>query len=1167
MLTIYKASAGSGKTYTLALEYIKTLLGLKVNGDEDRFMLNSPGHVPGGRRQPRRHRGILAITFTNKATEEMKTRIIKELDLLGHIPANGGKDTNYAAALMEIFGCTREELREAAVLALKELLEDYSNFNVSTIDSFFQTVLRTFAREIDRQGDYNVEIDDDFAVRSGIGLMLDDLNYGSPGHAGRILGWIRRYSMQKIGDGQSFNVFNRSGSILLSLNNYVKSICGETFRRRSEEMREYFDDPSRITLFKEHLEEEGCKTSSLLKDLACKVRDALASENFDPQILPPGLRDLLRTALEGKRPEAELGIGDPSKAKTIKKFLDNGDPSGAYVRKYLPKAGKQYIFPSGNVSELISRFVTAVYRTETRLRIFDRLSAACVDLEFLAYTWRYIERYRRENNLILLSDTNELLKRIINDAEMPFIYERLGMRLTNLLIDEFQDTSRMQWENLRPLVANSLSSGYDDLIIGDEKQAIYRFRNSDSSMLRHTVAEVDFPGSHRIKGSGKGENTNHRSAPGIVRFNNTLFRRMARQLGDQSYSNVEQAIPDRLLGLSAYVKLQFVPKEGIAVPPLSGEGKPVVAGTLELMAREILRQHASGYRWSDIAVLVRTRKEASQAVEYLMREHPAIRVLSDEALLLESSGAVRRIVSMLKLVSRSYSRRKTDDNEDEDKPVFASRGDIMMMISRYDFFVGEGHSPDDALALALGDSTTGHDTLDADIMTIRRENPSNLVALVEAIIAAKISPARRREEFAYITAFQDAVIDFSARNNPSISAFLDWWDSHKDVLAITSSPTTDAVTIMTVHKSKGLEWDCVHIPSASWKMSRSDENIWLDMSALDDIPEEIRPPMLLTATSPLFGLEDSPFRKEYLADRAEQIADNLNITYVALTRAARELCVFCPLGPVTQRNPEPDPVGVGADILNAITLPADSEESTSSTLADLAACYDPETRTLQYGTPTQAGHHNPAEGTENMRRAGIYEVVSRSDMRELTRIDDLTSAHIDPGDEQDKEITDTTADIPGDSPLAMQLAEAADRGSKLHSVLASMRTADDLQPALARMAVQTHLPPEIKDEYCGILAGAFDSAGELARSWFAPDCRVLAERSIYVPGTEETFRPDRVVIHPDGRTSVVDYKFTSAPRKSHRHQIATYVSLLTSMGYTNVSGYLWYPELRKIIKI
>ncbi len=1165
MLTIYKASAGSGKTYTLALEYIKTLLGLKVSGSEDKFVLNSPDYAPGGRRQPRRHRGILAITFTNKATEEMKTRIIKELDLLGHIPAPGAKDANYAEALTGIFGCTREQLRDAASLALKELLEDYSSFNVSTIDSFFQTVLRTFAREIDRQGDYNVEIDDDFAVRSGIGLMLDDLNYGSPGHADRILGWIRRYSMQKIGDGQSFNVFNRSGSILSSLNSYVKSICGETFRRRSEEMREYFDDPSRITLFKEHLDNEARKASSLLKKLASEIRDGLSAGNFDPQILPSGLRDLLRTSLEGKRPEVELGIGDPSKAKTIKKFLDGDDLSGAYVKKYLPKAGKQYILPADSVSELISRFVATVYSSETRLRIFDRLSAACVDLEFLAYTWRYIERYRHENNLILLSDTNELLKRIINDAEMPFIYERLGMRLTNLLIDEFQDTSRMQWENLRPLVANSLSFGYDNLIIGDEKQAIYRFRNSDSSMLRHTVANVDFPDSHRIKGSGKGENTNHRSAPGIVRFNNTLFRRMARQLGDQSYSNVEQAIPDRLLDLSAYVKLQFVPKEGIAVPPLSGKGEPVIADTLELMAREILRQHASGYRWSDIAVLVRTRKEASQAVEYLMREHPSIRVLSDEALLLESSEAVRRIVSMLKLVSRSYSRRKSA--EEEDAPVFASHGDIVMMISRYDFFVGEGRSPEDALALALGDSATGHDTLDADIMTVRRENPSNLVALVEAIIAAKISPARRREEFAYIAAFQDAVVDFSARNNPSLSAFLDWWDSHKDVLAITSSPTTDAVAVMTVHKSKGLEWDCIHIPFASWKMSRTDENIWLDMSPLSDIPEEIRPPMLLTATNSLFGLDDSPFRKEYLADRAEQIADNLNTTYVALTRAARELCVFCPLGPATQRNPEPDPVGVGADILNAVTLPADSEESSSPTLADLAACYNPETRTLEYGAPTRANHPASTEAPKNLRRAEIYEVVSRSDVRELTRVDDLTSAHIDLGGEQDKEITDLPSDIPGNSPLALQLAAAADRGSKLHNVLASIRTSDDLPAALDRMAVAAHLTPEAKEEYGAILANAFESAGELARSWFAPDCRILAERSIYVPGTEETFRPDRVVIHPDGSTSVVDYKFTSEPRKSHRAQIATYVRLLTSMGYTDVSGYLWYPELRKIIKI
>ena len=199
MLTIYKASAGSGKTYTLAYEYVKLLLGVKPQGQQN-YILNSPKYL-GSDTSSARHRHILAITFTNKATEEMKSRIIKELGILAADHSDGSDASNYAEGLIKEFGCSREELREVADKSLRSLLFDYHHFNVSTIDSFFQTVLRAFAREVDRQGDYGIELNDKFAVASGISMMLDDLNYGNPPKRNEILRWIRNYTMELIESG------------------------------------------------------------------------------------------------------------------------------------------------------------------------------------------------------------------------------------------------------------------------------------------------------------------------------------------------------------------------------------------------------------------------------------------------------------------------------------------------------------------------------------------------------------------------------------------------------------------------------------------------------------------------------------------------------------------------------------------------------------------------------------------------------------------------------------------------------------------------------------------------------------------------------------------------------------------------------------------------------
>ena len=1144
MLTIYKASAGSGKTYTLAFEFIKNVLGLKI-GDNGQYVLNIDKYAPDGRRRPCRHRSILAVTFTNKATEEMKARIIKELDMLSRIPQSGMKDAAYAAELVRLFGCMRAELSEASAVALRELLHDYRMFNVSTIDSFFQTVLRTFAREVDHQGDYGIEMNDDFAVRQGIGLMLDDLNYGNPPAASRMSRWIRDYMMLQIEEGKSFNIFNRSARLLSGLAAYVSKACGEDFKLHAEAMAEYLADPARLAAFGREVTAVRRTLMESLHDLAAEVDKAFEAEGQKEMVIPSSVRNLIAAAREKRLPtDAQLA------GKTNLKFRDavSYDASELYVKSHAIKAGaKEYIFPSGKFTETLQDFVRKVYAASVEATILADVASSCTDLEFLSFALGYIERFRRENNIILLSDTNELLKRIINGADAPFIYERMGVYLSTYMFDEFQDTSAMQWDNFRPLVAESLARGSDSLIIGDVKQSIYRFRNSDSSLLDHVVGHHDFPAYSISRGENPGENSNYRSSPGVVRFNNTFFRHLAGEFGVPGYDNIVQSVPEKNLEFPYYVCIRSA---GSLLPDeASGCSTP----EFEFTTREIIRQHDAGYFWSEIAVLVRNRTQAAAFVDFLKKNHPEINVISDEALLLENSSAVRLIVSMLKLVDRSFADTPSARDVDDALPAFASRSEVMMMISRYDLFVGEGYSPSEALGLAIdaGDSAS---LLTGEVRRIKERNPSDLVALVETIIARKITEEQRRQEHAYISAFQDELIAYCEVYPPSLHAFLGWWNANSDRLSIASAPSTDAVAVMTIHKSKGLEWPCVHVPLASWEFKRDSETVWMPTDRLRDMFTSEPPPILQVRTGKKYAEESSPFSVYYKRNIAAQLADNMNISYVTFTRAARELNIL-----FSEKS------DIGAALMSEFNRQPSDDERTSAMLMPLADFYDPESRTFVFGEPTvPAGLDRKKNDSGDDEKP--YRVVFRDDARELTSIDNGALAmDLDIGDEESPDITDD-ADACNGVNAALR-REMAERGNELHNILASMATPEDLERVVAASVASGRIDAMRAGEFAGILRKAFDEAGDEVIRCFSTEAKVLAERSIYDAAQGAVFRPDRIVSFPDGSTSVIDYKFTSEPRPSHRAQVLNYISLLRQMGYEDISGYLWYPELRLTIKV
>jgi ATP-dependent exoDNAse (exonuclease V) beta subunit len=1160
MLTIYKASAGSGKTFTLALEYIKLLLGIK--GEDGKYYLNSRHYAPDGCRTPNRHRGILAVTFTNKATEEMKTRIIKEIDALKHIPALPKDDSPYAQKLIDTFHCSREELAEAAGYALTELLTDYMHFNVSTIDSFFQMVLRTFAREVDRQGDYEIELNDRMAFNIGVGLMLDDLNYGATDENSRMHNWINGFTSRKIDDSKSFNIFNRTSNVLSSLTGYVNAISSEQFKEFADRTLEYLECDPNLTNFRKELTD--C-IDSLLTDAAKAASSALEDwklEGYDNAALPAIVMELLTKANNSEA--IDITRFNTASAKYA---MDPGalnDRAKLYVKKYCPTVKKEHILPPEYLDERIKEALLTIYDTTFKVTICREVLDACDGLEFIGFTWKYIDQFRKENNLILLSDTNDLIYRIIKNSDMPFIYERLGVMLTNFLIDEFQDTSHMQWRNLKPLVANSLDDQHDNLIIGDEKQAIYRFRNSDSSMLHYSVANVDFPTQHVIKGARPGENTNYRSASGIVLFNNSVFKRIAALDDLHVYDNVAQTLKPRSAEEEALMT-SYITITDVANVEQDEHG---YEASYKLTAEGILRQHDAGYKWKDIVVLVRKRSDAVNIINYFMEYYPEIQLASEEALMLTNSQAVRLIVSLLKLLDVSYQADNAGPNVEAGE--YGSMQDTLLMISRFEYHMGNLHhdsavanTPTDALLAALNPDATATSSIYDEIKEIRDKKPSNLISLVETIIELRIPPEQRAREFAYIAAFQDLVIDYCSRNNPSIHSFTTWWDDNKDKLAVNASAESDAVNIMTVHKAKGLEWDCVHIPFAAWELTKTDASLWVDLKPMEEFGIEQHPPVIYLKSSKALNSEESPLRFQISADLVAQLVDNINTAYVALTRPARELNICY------NSNSSKFSSSFGAKLLEALKLPHRDPDGHPELYMDLSEYFDEQTNSFAYGEPTIPLPKKKTSSPLCTRAVPEYVVVHRADTSKLTTIEDAVSlkSSLDIGNDEDKAPTKEESQVKEVKITDEELNRRTQRGLWLHNVLADMTRLDDLDQAMQRMNARQPLDDDIFEEYHQNLVEAFERIPSYRDRWFVEPHDILTESAIYDPDYDKVLRPDRLVFFDDGSVEIVDYKFTSGELAGHVAQVTSYVNLLRQMGYDSVSGYLWYPLKGEVVKV
>lgn len=894
MLTIQRASAGSGKTYTLAKKYILNLIAYKKS--KDKWLLRNKRQIEDAIQH------ILAITFTNKATNEMKQRIVENLSQLATAEYADINDkyinsVSYLRDFQHFLKSDYKSIGIAASHALKIILNNYSLFKISTIDSFFQEILRTFTFEANINDSYQLEIDSTFINENALDSAIHELDT-HPSKMGHAALWFKILMKEEATNSQIWNPFSKrasSRSIYSRLRQALQQLGKEDFKSIKEALDIYFSDPIKV--------QQLPRIYFTLRDFAIKERDNQLKR------LRQHLNNIENLILSNGYSEKELQSTFLNKLPKIRNFNKDTAKIDFQFNKILTDQTvfkKKYFTPNNPLDiealqmfELLNNWIPK----DSYYKAWKIYSPLLPYLGLILETRAFLSQVLESNNLIQLSDTSYILQKIIRNDDAPFVFERLGNRINHFLIDEFQDTSRMQWQILYPLLNESIAQGKDSLIIGDPKQSIYRFRNAEHSLITKVVPNT-FK-NHVEEGKTPEENTNWRSHTQIVEFNNHFFTALANEMTILSasnggatdfsdlYKNVIQK-PNNEEG-KGYVEIKFFQKpentddtDDISENPEDAKGwfEKVVLDNIPVLVSSLIKRN---YQQEDICILVNTNNEGKQVIKSLISyndnlppnsEH--INFLSEESLLVSSSQAIEFIIGVLSKIA--YPIKKISEKEGKNTKQRYFNWDTLK--SDFDIFAGKHKelSQLEKLMTFLNQEDTEINLNEF----MKHLSAPTLPALVETIISRFLDEDSLKSEALYLSSFQDIVAEFSAGFQDDPALFLEWWYSKGCRMSVTAPEGTNAVQIMTIHKSKGLEFKCVIVPFANDRFTYlKDEWRWI---VPHQYPGIEFPPVVPIKTNSM--LKNSNHERIYNEFYDQVLTDKLNMYYVAFTRAKNELYIF-----------------------------------------------------------------------------------------------------------------------------------------------------------------------------------------------------------------------------------------------------------------------------------
>lgn len=1062
-LKVYKASAGSGKTFTLALEYIKLLV-------ED----------------PLAYRNILAVTFTNKATGEMKERILSKL----YGVANRLKSAaDYMDKLKEqLPGVDEETIAKRAKTALDYILHDYGHFRIQTIDAFFQTVLRGMARELDLKGDMEISLDGNELLDDAVDTYIKELE---PETAGLVQ--VINFIKDRIESGNDWRV-NKE------LKDFAKNILKEEYQQRGEELR------------KEIEQSDG----ALLKEFYESV--TAYRRNVKEQI--KGLGDKFFN-YAGTLTESDFA----GKSRGIYPFfakLRNGDtPSLSASNEALAANPEKISKACGNVNEialLITQYkplVRELNNCELSLRHYHQLGM----LNGIAATLK--EENNRENRF-LLAETTHLLSSMIG-KNTTFIFEKIGTEIEHIFIDEFQDTSQLQWTCFKVLLEEILARGNFNLIVGDVKQSIYRWRNSDWNIMNSIGTQfrddtITFADQNVTQDGCTYSSTNYRSDSNIIVFNNKLYRKAIeciegeygeklgpKRLGElkAAYSDVEQAVPEWREPGCGYAEVQRIIKEE--------NGGSFKEKAIEQLMKTLHRLiDDEKLQPGNITILLRSKGVMSEIVEAFneeyTRKNPEIKIVSDEAYRLSSSLVLRLLIAAMRHIANP-----------DDKVNTADLTRLYQNVILKQDLAFDNVMPDEDMAEMLPEAFR---------TSLAHLQGLPVYELIEQLLQL-LGISESKDDEAFIYAFLDHATQYLRNRSSDLNSFLDAWEENIGEKSIPAE-NNNSVRIMTIHKSKGLEFHTVIIPFCDWTLTGDTRNsLWcepkgepFDKLSLISVP--MKKEML-----------DSIYTDDYNKEYLYQIVDNLNILYVATTRAKSNLFIF-----TDGSDGRGETV---SKIVNAVVGDLDK-------LLPEASFSD---ETFTFGTIV-GNVKEKKKDEEKEEERNPFEVTPTPLVQPFVYHDNRITFM------QSRELTRFLATDEKEKLQYEHLVE----GELMHMVMSGIKVKEDLVPVLDKMLTEGYLGSgERYDSIKKLVEEALENPK--VQKWFCGEYKLYNECTILIGNDKEKARrPDRVMIK-DNEAIVVDYKFGRKDKKYDK-QVTRYMELLRQMGYANVKGYLWYVNNNEI---
>ena len=1080
-LTIYKASAGSGKTFTLSVEYIKLLI-----------------------KDPQSYRSTLAVTFTNKATGEMKLRILSQLYGIWKLLPDS---KSYIDKIKEDLDVTEEYMSERAGIALHNIVHNYSYFRIETIDSFFQSVLRNLARELDLTANLRIELNDYQIERNAVDELINSLDENS-----ELLTWIMEYIRENMDDDKDWNVIG-------NIKRFGENIFREYYKTNSKKLNERLLEEGFFKQYTTKLRQMRNEAEVEMQNEAAQFFDALNHNGIEIDDLNNG-----KNGPAGYFIKIKKGIyNNTIVTKRLQKVLDEGSES-SWVKQKSSKETQDIVRELAN-----STLTPLVHHAEdVRQKNWYIYGSAVLTLRHLNQLrlLNSIENKVRmmnvEQNRFLLSDTHTLLHSLIRDTDSPFIFEKIGNYLENIMIDEFQDTSTVQWQNFKVLLEECMSHGEQqgNLIVGDVKQSIYRWRSGDWRMLNNIEREFPYLNSMLNVCS---LDTNYRSSRRVITFNNAFFKRASElEYADQksstpntsspeqlkkAYSDVAQKVPS-FRDNHGYVSINLLPNEDYRQQALQ---KTAEAVSLLL---------DSGANYSDIAILVRSNDIIQLIAEFFANELPDVKIVSDEAFRLDSSVSVNIIVNaMLWLthpenilakayIAKAYQTYVLEKSEQETNKLLATAEGI-----------------DSALPCALIDKRD-------DLLTMP------IFELAEQIYTL-FNIGNIKGEDAYLYAFYDALTDFIANNTADIDSFVEEWNDSIAEKTIQAS-AIDGIRIITIHQSKGLEFEHVVIPFCDWTLEKGN-TIWCtpQVEPYNELP-------LIPVDFSASQMKGTIYEFDYNEEHLQNCVDNLNLLYVAFTRAASSLFVIAQRGTPSSRS------YIVEQAITDIKLEGSSlDGDPSDKKAELLFSYG-ELEIVETKAKKKSDNIFTPE-VENMN-VDMATFSNKVEFKQSNKSRDFVADDDENTDDDDRK----------------QLSYIK-TGKILHYLFSTINTTDDIDTSLAQLEMDGLIEESgtnikrLRD----MLHKRFSN--RQVADWFSSRWTLFNECTILdydaATDTVREHRPDRVMKdEKTGEVVIVDFKFGS-PRPEYVEQVNRYKALTQNMGYPNVKGYLWFVYSNRIEEV